>query len=144
MGRHGYRGIEAHMMTLLALNTLYDKVVFSEDDIQEIKTHMNKILDAFKSYTVRGFDRPLTTTFKSHVTSLHATLCNAGVYRQMEEWNEHCKIIQKCIISYMKQVKVLLMFTAAIRNFTCPQQNTRYRTFMPMTNTSTDDGAHCM
>ncbi len=44
------------------------------------------------------------------------TLCHTGVFRQMNEWNEHGKGIQKFLISYMKQVKVLLMFTAAIRS----------------------------
>ena len=52
--RHIYRYLEAHMMTLLALHTLYQKVVLSEDDLQEVTTQTNKILDAFKSYTVKG------------------------------------------------------------------------------------------
>ena len=102
-------------MTLIALHTLYQKVVLSEDDLQEVTTQTNEILDAFKSYTVKGVDRTLTT-FKSHVTSLHTTLSSTGVFRQMNEWNEHGKGIQKFMISYMKQVKVLLIFTAAIRN----------------------------
>ena len=55
-GRHIYRGLEAHMMTLLALHTLYQKVVLSEDDLKEVTTQTNKILDAFKLYTVKGVD----------------------------------------------------------------------------------------
>ena len=61
------------MMILLALHTLYQKVVLSEDDLQEVTTQTNEILDAFKPYTVKGVDRTLTT-FKLHVTSLHTTL----------------------------------------------------------------------
>ena len=96
-------------MTLLALHTLYQKVVLSEDDLQEVTTQTNEILDAFKPYTVKGVDRTLTT-FKSHVISLHTTLSSTGVFRQMNEWNEHGKGIQKFLFSYMKQVKVLLIF----------------------------------
>ena len=40
------------MMILLAL---YQKIVLSEDDLQEVTTQeTNKILDAFKPYTVKG------------------------------------------------------------------------------------------
>ena len=37
-GRHIYRGLEAHIMTLFALHTLYQKVVLSEDNLQEVTT----------------------------------------------------------------------------------------------------------
>ena len=102
-------------MTLLVLHRLYQKVVLSEDDLQEVTTQTNEILDAFKPYTVKGVDRTLTT-FTSHVTSLYTTLSSTGVFRQMNEWNEHGKGIQKFMISYIKQVKALLLFIAAIRN----------------------------
>ena len=72
------------MMTLFSLHTLYQKVVLSEDDLQEVTTQTNEILDAFKLVTVKGVDRTLTT-FKSHVTSLHTTLSITGVFRQMNE-----------------------------------------------------------
>ena len=124
------------MMTLLALHTLNQKGVLSEDDLQEVTTQANEILDAFKPYTVKMVDRTLTT-FKSHVTSLHTTLSSAGVFRQMNEWNVHGKGIQKCLISYMKQVKIPLMFTlrnadCRLQTSTCPQQNNCYLTSMLM------------
>ena len=92
-GRHIYRGLEAHMMTLLALHTLFQKIVFPEDDLHVITTQTNEILDTFKSYTVKGSDQTLTT-FSSHVTNFQTTLSCTGVFQQMNEWNKRTKGIQ--------------------------------------------------
>ena len=135
------------MMTLLALHTFYQNVGLSDDDLQEVTSQTNKILDAFKPYTVKGVDQTLTT-FKLHVPSLHTTLSSIGVFRQMNDWNEHGEGIEKYLISYIKQVKVLLMFTAAIRyaDWKLHLSTTEhcYLTSMLMTNTTMDEGTHCI
>ncbi|KAG1678148.1 hypothetical protein GQR58_013549 [Nymphon striatum] len=72
-GRHVYRCLEAHTMTLLALQSLYQKVVFEEFEVDEMETRIKQALDTFKGYTDGGTDRS-STEFKSHITTLHNIL----------------------------------------------------------------------
>ncbi|KAG1676988.1 Transient receptor potential-gamma protein [Nymphon striatum] len=114
-GRHVYRCLEAHTMTLLALQSLYQKVVFEEFEVDEMETRIKQALDTFKGYTDGGTDRS-STEFKSHITTLHNILHTSGILTHMDQWNRNAKGVQRFLTNYMRQVKVLLIFTAATRS----------------------------
>ncbi|KAG1715023.1 ABC transporter C family member 8 [Nymphon striatum] len=66
-GRHVYRCLEAHTMTLLALQSLYQKVVFEEFEVDEMETRFKdlkvKVLLIFTAATRRaGWKLHLSTT----------------------------------------------------------------------------------
>ncbi|KAG1676991.1 hypothetical protein GQR58_014037 [Nymphon striatum] len=107
--------LEAHTMTLLALQSLYQKVVFEEFEVDEMETRIKQALDTFKGYTDGGTDRS-STEFKSHITTLHNILHTSGILTHMDQWNRNAKGVQRFLTNYMRQVKVLLIFTAATRS----------------------------
>jgi len=49
-GRHIYRSIEAHLVTLVALFTLYIQVVFSDEEKACLEDQINDVVSAFGSY----------------------------------------------------------------------------------------------
>ncbi|KAG1676990.1 Transient receptor potential-gamma protein [Nymphon striatum] len=102
-------------MTLLALQSLYQKVVFEEFEVDEMETRIKQALDTFKGYTDGGTDRS-STEFKSHITTLHNILHTSGILTHMDQWNRNAKGVQRFLTNYMRQVKVLLIFTAATRS----------------------------
>ncbi|KAG1662216.1 hypothetical protein GQR58_021026 [Nymphon striatum] len=110
-GRHVYRCLEAHTMTLLALHSLYQKVVFEEFEVDEMETRIKQALDTFKGYTDGGTNRS-STEFKSYITTLHNILHTSGILTHMDQWNRNAKGVQRFLTNYMRQVKVLLIFTA--------------------------------
>ncbi|KAG1662607.1 hypothetical protein GQR58_020866 [Nymphon striatum] len=114
-GRHVYRCLETHTMTLLALQSLYQKVVFEEFEVDEMETRIKQALDTFKGYTDVGTDWS-STEFKSHITTLHNILHTSGILTHMDQWNRNAKGVQRVLTNYMRQVKVLLIFTAATRS----------------------------
>ncbi|KAG1655742.1 hypothetical protein GQR58_024329 [Nymphon striatum] len=91
-GRHVYRCLEAHTMTLLALQLLYQKVVFEEFEVDEMETRIKQALDTFKGYTDGGTDRKI---YRPKFLNLPDKL-------------------QKAVTCM--QVKVLLIVTAATRS----------------------------
>ena len=112
-GRHVYRGIEAHTVTLIALHHLFFQTVFSENDRAEITPGIKKIAQSFKSY----INEPSKDTeeFQKQINLMHHQLMTNDTFKRMEEWQENGKGIQKFLTNYMNQVMVLLMFIAATR-----------------------------
>lgn len=112
-GRHVYRGIEAHTVTLIALHHMFFQSVFTEDDRAEIMPGIKQIAQSFKLYvnkTSKGAE-----AFEEQVNLMHHQLSTSDTFKRMEEWQENGKGIQKFMTNYMNQVMVLLMFIAATR-----------------------------
>lgn len=114
-GRHVYRCLEAHTMTLVAVHTLYQQVFFPKDDIEELYEKLDKTLESFKQYIADGSSRS-SSQYKLDIEMLRNTLRTTGILDEMGECNGNERGVKKFLINYMKQVKVLLVFTAAIRD----------------------------
>ena len=112
-GRHVYRGMEAHTVTLIALHHLLLQSVFTEDDRAEITPGMKQLAQSFKSYV--NDPSKDTEAFKEQIDLMHHKLSTSDTFKCMEEFQESGKDIQKFMINYMNQVMVLLMFIAATR-----------------------------
>ncbi|XP_033114878.1 uncharacterized protein LOC117115272 [Anneissia japonica] len=116
-GRHIYRGIKAHTVTLIALHHLFMQTVFNETEREEITHEVQKVMNSFESYHNAATGTKSTKTFQDHIYEMHKQLSSKdnNVFRRITEWEKHGKGIQKFLINYMNQVQVLLMFIGGTR-----------------------------
>ena len=112
---HIYRSIEAHLVTLVALFTLYIQVVFSDEEKARLEVQINHVVSAFGSYADETTDY-LPDTFQRQVTEVHQMLSANDIFGRLNEWKKQAKGISRFLTNYMDQVKNLLMFIAATRS----------------------------
>lgn len=113
-GRHIYRGIEAHTITLIAIFHLYLQVAFPDEQKVEIGKQISQALGEYASYE-GGLKDCNPKSFRSHVATIEQTLSAEGMFELLGKWKHDGKGIQKFLTNYMAQIEVLLMFTAATR-----------------------------
>lgn len=113
-GRHIYRCIEAHTITLIAIFCLYLQLAFSDKERIELMEQINPAVDAFRLYAdgKKGYN---SEQFKSQVHEVQQVLSVSNVFERLNDRKGHVKGIQKFLINYMNQVEVLLTFIAATR-----------------------------
>lgn len=105
-GRHIYRGIEAHSITLICLHQLYSKYIFTEVEIQKIDRIVSSI-----TYE-KGHDKD---TFINNVSSVQNLLKKAKVFENLNNPKVSLNGTAKFLRNYMNQVFNLLNYIGATR-----------------------------
>ena len=113
-GRHIYRGIEAHTITVFAVYTLLMQVLLKGEEKNEIDVQIKEVAFAYQSYTDQKTNEA-ANAFKSKIVELHRRLNEDEIFERIIEWKKQAKGIQKFLSNYIDQVETLLMFTAATR-----------------------------
>ena len=107
-GRHVYRSIEAHTVTLIALYYLLLQLVFQDDKREELGECIEQLHDLFT-------DKKVMNISEEAIRQLHMKLSSNSFFSCIAEWKEYAKGVQKFLLNYMNQVDVLLMFIAGTR-----------------------------
>lgn len=108
-GRHIYRGIEAHTITLIALFEIYLEVALSEEErntVCKITTKLAKTL----THDNNGPDN------KSIIAEARFALAAQNVLKIISENTGEIGDMRKFLLNYMKQIQNLLNFIAATRS----------------------------
>ena len=139
-GRHIYRCIEAHTVTLVAVFTLYVEAVFSHKERAEYENQLSQMLDAFALYS-EGKTDGKAEKFKSEVVEVRKALSDKHIFERLDEWKQSGKGNQKFLTNYMDRVQVLLLFIAATRtcNWKLHLKNCCLISML-MTSTTMEDG----
>ena len=89
-GRHIYRCIEAHTVTLVAVFTLYIEAVFSDEERAEYEKQQSQMVDAFALYSGGKTDDKVEK-FKSEVAEVRKALSDNHVFERLDEWKQSGK-----------------------------------------------------
>lgn len=105
-GRHIYRGIEAHTITLICLHQLYSRYIFTEDEINNI----DRIVSSIKY--AKGCDKD---QFINNVSSVQNLLKKAKVFENLSDPKFSLNETAKFLRNYINQVFNLLNYIGATR-----------------------------
>jgi hypothetical protein len=97
-GRHIYRGLEAHVLTLIALFGLYTQNLLSADEHSETDSALLKFHDF-----CRTADK--VQSIKTEVKELHSALVSSGTLQKIScGFANNSSSMRQFLISYMRQV----------------------------------------
>ncbi len=120
-GRHIYRCIQAHVVTLVAVFSLFLLVVFSDEERRDLGKRVSNVCLYCGMYLNIGICDTFASVadgdaqFKNHVAGVQQMLSANTMFERMTEWKESSKGIQRFLTNYMTQVQSLLMFIGATR-----------------------------
>lgn len=103
-GRHIYRSIQAHTVTLLALHSLYTQSVLTSEDPKTIQAISSVICDTSQD----------KNEFKNSVLNVKQKLIDAGVFQKLNMIGSSPTAVFLC--NYMRQVMNLLNYIGATRS----------------------------
>ena len=83
-GRHIYRGIEAHTITVLAVYTLLMQVLLKGEEKNEIDVQIKEVAFAYQSYTDQKTNEAVDA-FKSKIVELHRRLNKDDIFERIIE-----------------------------------------------------------
>lgn len=101
-GRHIYRGIQAHTVTLMALHSLYEQSTLTSDDQQKIREICYAFCDA-------------ECNFGTSVLNAKQKLLDAGIFEKLNMVAVSSRPTAVFLCNYMRQVINLLNYIGATR-----------------------------
>lgn len=85
------------------------QVVFTEEEREELALHVKQVLHSFVSYFSVPIESNNAAIFGTQINKKNHNLSTGDVAKQITEWQEHGKGIQKLMRNYMTQLQVLMI-----------------------------------
>ena len=108
-GRHVYRGIEAHVITLVAVHSLFVESILSQDEKNKMEKILEEVRTSFENH-------PKTVSLTQEVSVARKALRDSGLFTKLKHSLDEGDGVRRFLESYIKQVINLLAFISATRN----------------------------
>lgn len=108
-GRHVYRGIEAHVVTVVAVFSLFVDSLLSEDEKERMMKILNNVQTAFEN-------EQKSNSLSEEVSAARKALIEADLITKVKDNMGNGDGVCKFLKIYIKQVLNLLAFISATRN----------------------------